>query len=547
LKGADREDWLVDAGMRGNDAYYEKAGYKGVPLENLSQLHPYPDKPVQQSDSLIRADATLTQLLPTVDEDDGDDDDDGMETQLNGPSPNRHLSLDPSSSSTLCSSPFLPENREKDATAIANTSSMRSPLRDNHLQLSFLGSSFASQMTLANTQELQRLKSLDDALSKELADIDRQLAVESAAQDQQRRKEEPDTLALLDEIEFPSTPDFLKSVLKTVQQCWSGGKQLQLQLQLNTDLSSAASRPSIGTRRCLVRAFPEKTPVPDLRICSDGSKRPIRSDACSTPVPKEKNTRKINVKPSTSRTKTTKPGMSTPTLTITTTSINGDRLVQLTRWSDKFSIAVHPQFIPGAVNLLVLPTNAGLMVQKRTMKYFEALLYPETCRVVSFDWMVACLSAGRVVDVERFVVKGDAHGYRPAPSRTDSVMQTLFASHRFYLYGQFMQPPADQLLHLLQAAGAQIIGSVEELARERSGKRRQGSQSMSMSYSNSSFTEGSGSSNGATVLVLCDGSVQTTFEEDAQLIRKFPIVGPLWVMNCISAGRLIDRRPYLVL
>lgn len=36
------EDWIHEAGIRGNDAYYTGGG---VPLDNLSQLYPYPEKP----------------------------------------------------------------------------------------------------------------------------------------------------------------------------------------------------------------------------------------------------------------------------------------------------------------------------------------------------------------------------------------------------------------------------------------------------------------------------------------------------------------------
>lgn len=458
------ENWLLEAGLRRSDEYYRGAGYDGVPCNNLSQLYPHPEKP------------KMTNCPTRADEMPGTCCDD-LATQL---------IASESSRNQVTSSPFLVEPKSNHAKAMPSSATLLT-------KSALLLASFNSQSTTAavNTQELHQLKELDDKLNLELMEIERQIAVADAAKEQcfTANYDQPSTLAILDGLELPSTPDISFDHIDSI----------------------------------LVEQNPA-TPVP----------KKMRTVAVSTPAPQEK--KRAIVKSGKNKAVKERLQIAQERIVLTTTLLNDDRIIELTKWVDLFGATVLPEFTPDSVTHLVLPTTPAMGVSKRTIKYFEALQHPDTCKIISYDWIVACNKSGKLLSEDRFLVKSDEHGYRQAANRTNQTMQHLFASYRFYLYGEFVQPPVNQLRKLVCISGGTIVDNVEEISAEKYARKRPSSQT-----SNSSV-EAHG-----PILILCDANFQTTFEKDAHIIRRYPIISPSWIMDCISAGKVIDREKYFVL
>ena len=150
------------------------------------------------------------------------------------------------------------------------------------------------------------------------------------------------------------------------------------------------------------------------------------------------------------------------------------------------------------------------------MKYFEALILKK--EIISFDWIECCLKAGKLLSSTAFKIKGDEIGLKHGKSsnrEADFDYSKIFSSHKLYLYGEFSQPPRDQLELLIKSSTATLLENVSELSR--------------------------GS------IILADPSSQFTFEKDAEIIKKYPIVSPGWVLDSISCGKALDFHGYLIL
>ena len=99
------------------------------------------------------------------------------------------------------------------------------------------------------------------------------------------------------------------------------------------------------------------------------------------------------------------------------------------------------------------------------------------------------MKAGKLLPCANYRVKGDEIGLKQG--KRSSSDQKIFPNYKFYLYGEFSQPPRDQLENLIKAAGSSLLTDVQELSR--------------------------GS------VILADPSAQFTFEKDAQIIKSIQL------------------------
>lgn len=103
----------------------------------------------------------------------------------------------------------------------------------------------------------------------------------------------------------------------------------------------------------------------------------------------------------------------------------------------------------------------------------------------------------------------------------------LFSGLEFYLYGCFGHPSAADLELLIIEGGGWLIRSAAIL---------------------SSSSNRTGRGRRIRTVVLCDPKVQMGFETDASLVAKHrPLVASTWILDCISAFKLVDQRTYAVL
>lgn len=344
-----------------------------------------------------------------------------------------------------------------------------------------------------DTQEFNRLLEMNESIAAELAELDRKLA------------DKPDlginTLAALEEIEFPSTPDDFTLEVENIP---PKPKKIKSSTYMAEKTTSKTREPV----------------KPEAKVIS--RVKTIKSEAISTPVKQQVEVSITPVK-AIKLTKSKKP--TTPVTPksidssfVSTSGLIDASLITLAKWSDQFSIKVLPEL--DDCNTLIVATDDQLIVQKRTMKYFEALLVPEKMSLISFKWIEACLKSKKLVPSEPFRIKGDQVSKKRKQSPS-SQPHSLFASHRFYFYGSaFFQPPPDQLYKLIKLAGSEVIHDVEQLLTQ------------AKSYK---------------CMILVDASSQTDYETDAEIIKRFPILSATWILDCISCQRVLDYKDYLIL
>lgn len=338
-----------------------------------------------------------------------------------------------------------------------------------------------------DTQEFNRLLEMNESIAAELAELDRKLA------------DKPDlgfnTLAALEEIEFPSTPDDFTLEIENIEP-----KPKRSKISTTSKNRAPVKREAKAISRVkTIKSEAVSTPVKQLVEVSITPIKPIKlakSKKPTTPVtPKSINS-----------------------IVVSTSGLKDASLITLTKWSDQFNIKVLPEL--DGCNTLIVATDDQLIVQKRTMKYFEALLVPEKVSLISFKWIEACLKSKKLVPSEPFRIKGDQVSKKRKQSPS-SQPHSLFASHRFYLYGSaFCQPPPDQLDALIKLAGSEVIYDIEQLP------------TLAKSYK---------------CMILVDASNQTDYETDAETIKRFPILSATWILDCISCQRVLDYKDYLLL
>lgn len=456
------EDWIHEAGIRGNDAYYTGGG---VPLDNLSQLYPYPEKPTANVSGLTN-----------ISETDCDSQSSDLFTDLED------------------------QNYDDDSTQLINEGTSKiydettQPIQNNtDLPSSPLIYSEETQLTcdrlIINTQELEKLAAMNDSIDKELAELEKKLA------------EKNDNLNILKENYLDGTND--NKCKQTALQNKQEARVVKPTLKVKTKTYSSKSKTKTQEAQSV------QTKKQKLSTDSD--------EVFSPKVLKKLTDHKTEIFPSNVKSKKHDKQDKMDLKGLTTTGIKDEKsLVQLTKFSDKFICPILPdlQSQTTEVSHLLVSTTPNFIVKKRTMKYFEALLLKK--EIISFDWIEACLKAGKLLSSTAFKIKGDEIGLKQGKrEKNETDYSKIFSSHKFYLYGEFSQPPRDQLEHLIKSSTATIHENVQELSR--------------------------GS------IVLADPSSQFTFEKDAEIIKKYPIVSPSWFLDSISCGKALDFHGYLIL
>jgi hypothetical protein len=180
-------------------------------------------------------------------------------------------------------------------------------------------------------------------------------------------------------------------------------------------------------------------------------------------------------------------------------------------------------------HLIVSPTSGSLdnrLVAKRSFKYLQAKLSP-TCKIVSIQWIEACLGNKELVPEVRFSINCDEETLnllktekvktRNGIGAPDLNAERIFEGKTFYFYGNYFAKPAlSELISLCTMGGACIITNIAELK--------------------------------PGVIVLCDAT-ESNFEKDAGIIERFkPILSTSWILDCISLGQIIKTvDPYIMI
>lgn len=386
-----------------------------------------------------------------------------------------------------------------------------------------------------NTQELEKLAAINDSIDKELAELEKKLATSSNSKENinvedfnfipkvKRTESKPLTESKLlalskmaDPISYSSPKtskiisprsakviDFtdksskvsklskdtteMKPTVKTIRVSKRETKSIPTE--------STATSPDYSTLTESVSAV--KVQLKTIETLSDSKSSSGKIKICSS---NSKSTKRTSLNSKTTTASNKAEGIKN----ISTTGIKDEKsILQLTKFNDTFNCSISPDS-----PYLIVPTGPGLIVKKRTMKYFEAILLKK--EIISFDWIDACLKAGKIISISEYLIKGDQLG-----KRSNSKSNLFTSSHKIYLYGAFNQPPRDQLEQLIRLTNSPILEDVNEL------------------------TRGS--------IVLADPSSQFTFEKDAQVIKKYPIVSPNWLLDSISCGKVLDFSGYLIL
>ena len=496
------EDWMHEAGIRGNDAYYTGGG---VALDNLTQLYPYAEKPKPKPS---KSSSQTFNIIETEGEDVEEDDDIDIDTQLQLPQENNEISriFDETTQLEDYESSISSSNDDNDDKVVDDLFSS-SPLiynePDQDTQIT------GNDRLIINTQELEKLAAINDSIDRELAELEMKLAENgnNTKNDYENKedmnnnnndvnnykiknKKKHKSLNVSDKEKMSLNADFN---LKT-------DKNESIKSKASSITSSASSKP-IGVK---VKVYSNK------KNDNFATKRPEKS----MPIAEDSSFGVEDYDRS---------GLKA----ITTTAVKDENsLLLLTNWSDLFNIQIHPNLnSTTGVTHLIIPTGPDLIVKKRTIKYFEALLLGNV-QIISFQWIEACLNnlnlkqkrkqkEPQLVDPRAFRIKGDEIGLSRTTIATTRDLSNLFSSLKFYFYGNFIQPPRDQLEKLIKASNSKILNDTKELTR------------------------------GA--IVLADPISQFTFEQDAETIRKYPIVSPNWLLDSISCGAILDFHGYLVL
>ena len=444
IKGGN-EDWINEAGIRGNDAHY--ANFGGVPLDNLSQLYPYPEKPnLKQSQSLVESESS--DLLTDLEED-------GDVTQLE------------ESSRIYDETTQLESSRRNSTINALITSIPSSQLIFEETQL------ICCDRLIINTQELEKLAAINDSIDKELAELEMKLATT------REEKEEIDTI-----VDTRENVDSENNASVNKNKC----ELPLLAVPITKQTTRTRIIQSSKTRNNSKLKDPVKKKI----------KKEESNGSCDDPTFDPASSIRTTVK----------------ITGITTTGVKDEKSqIQLAKFSDKFNYPILPDFQGfGEVSHVLIPTGPGLIVKKRTMKYFEAILLKK--EIISLDWISTCLKSDKLSSPTPFKIKGDEIGIKQGES-SKKFSDKIFSNYKFYLYGEFSQPPRDQLERLINATQTCILSNVQELSRG--------------------------------TVILADPSAQFTFEKDAQIIKKYPIVGTAWFLDSISCGRALEFHGYFIL
>lgn len=351
MNGGD-EDWIHESGIRGNDAYYTGGG---VPLDNLSQLYPYPEKANEKSQSKlgkiseIECESDSSDLFENFNDNENEIDRDcDLETQLDDYETSRiydetsQLTNSKTKTAKATTTPSESEIKREYPPSLPSSPLIYAQTEETQLLT-------CDKLLNINTQELEKLSAINDSIDKELAELEKKLAAASKPEtkndDAVNEKENNITTNLVIEDER---------------------KVGRLKVY-----SSSKSKLNLSKKGKLAGG-------------------PVAEEECERIDPLKLNS-------------------------ITTTGIKDEEsLLQLTKFSDKFNCKIFSDF--QFASTLIIPTNPkNLIVKRRTMKYFEALILGK--EIFSFDWVSACLKANKMISPLDFKIKGDEIGLGSGRSR----------------------------------------------------------------------------------------------------------------------------------
>lgn len=189
--------------------------------------------------------------------------------------------------------------------------------------------------------------------------------------------------------------------------------------------------------------------------------------------------------------------------------------------------------------------NRSLVAASRTVKYMKAVL--SGCWIVSEQWLVDSVAAGRFLDEQEYELLGDevfpnSEGAKKARqslcrfSKKGMVHEhRLFQNRQFLLIGEFLLPPRNVLIELIQMGGGSVMDERQMSAVMRRKRRRLCSDD---NDGISATAEKDGDDSELEVIVICDGSVEQKKSFGLQTLRPFRT--SYWLMACISNYNLVD-------
>lgn len=153
------------------------------------------------------------------------------------------------------------------------------------------------------------------------------------------------------------------------------------------------------------------------------------------------------------------------------------------------------------------------------MKYINGLIDGKW--IVDFDWIKSSLSRELWLAEHSFEVAGDEKCHLQIPKKFRTQEELLFQGYFLFFYGEFHSPSMDELSEIVEKCGATILKTLDEL-KEKIGKRK--------------------------VHVICDASIQNSFETGASILKKFkPILSTDWILDSISWRSVQDVKYYIAL
>lgn len=204
------------------------------------------------------------------------------------------------------------------------------------------------------------------------------------------------------------------------------------------------------------------------------------------------------------------------TLVVTTTLLSVEEKGRVREWAEAVGAIFVSQYSTAVTHVIAKTTAESPKIAIRSMKTMQAIVDGRWLLPVS--WIDACATSAAVLREELFELEGDQYSDDEGPRRSRMSHRNneskLFDGYRFYLFGTFGTPTRQDLETLLVAAGAQVIPTVEELAR----------------------CKGSDSD----VVVLGDPNELYNLEKDQGIIERFTFLQTEWIYSSISAFELLE-------
>lgn len=205
---------------------------------------------------------------------------------------------------------------------------------------------------------------------------------------------------------------------------------------------------------------------------------------------------------------------------VTTTMLSGEEKALVRKWATEVGAIYVSDYSPAVTHLIARTTTPHSRLAVRSMKTMQAIL--DGRWLLPLEWITAGIETSSVLCEEPFELEGDQYSEDESPRRARMSHRNeeskLLDGYKIYLFGTFGKPNKANLTELLLAAGAEIIPSIEELARSRQHDEH--------------------------VLVVGDPNEQYDLEKDQGVIEKFNFVQTEWIYGSISAFEPLDIRHF---